>query len=112
MAEVCVAVLGAGIIGLTTAITLLERGYDVTVVAATFPKCMNVPEDFESENFDVYESPDALVSDVAGASFIPHVTNPSPRQIEMLKYSAQVFSTHSRTPCTRCGCSNISAFLT
>lgn len=100
MSKVSVAVVGAGIIGLTTAITLLERGFDVTIVADRFPKCMNVPEDYDSENFDVYESTNVLVSDVAAASFIPHTENPTQTQINMLKESKSIFWEHSNLPST------------
>lgn len=95
-----IAVVGAGIVGLTTAIALLERGYEVTLIADRYPKCMNVPEDFTSESFDVYESTDVLVSDVAAASFIPHTEKPTPLHRKMLQESANRFWQHSKLQST------------
>jgi 2-polyprenyl-6-methoxyphenol hydroxylase-like FAD-dependent oxidoreductase len=100
MSQLSVAVVGAGVVGLTTAISLLERGYEVTIVADRFPKCMNVPEDYTSETFDVYESTDVLVSDVAAASFIPHTEKPTSLQVKMLQESAKMFWEHSKLPST------------
>lgn len=95
MTSLNVGVVGAGIIGLTTALSLLDRGHEVTIITDRYPRCMNVPEDFDSEAFDVIESSDVLVSDVACASFIPHVHNPSDLQLQWLLASSKQFWAHS-----------------
>jgi glycine/D-amino acid oxidase-like deaminating enzyme len=80
-----VLVIGSGVIGLTTAITLLQDGHVVTIWTEKLSRNTTVTSATD------YAPEDLIVSDVAAASFIPHTKQPNEREVSWLAISSKMF---------------------